>query len=126
MEDTGLSIPDSFFGEGLYDFGWGEATGQPPAQAAGTASQIESGGSGFNWNSALSDITKAWMTVEALDSPRPEALTGYRTNAQGQLYATNPQGAATLGGVGSAIGGIPTAWLLIGALIFAVVTMSKD
>ncbi len=117
------------YDDGLYGFGYSTSS-QPPARAATTASQIESGGSGFNWSgfgNTVLDITKAYMQVEAVKSSRPEAPVTYRTNEQGETYTSgNGQGVQTLGGVGSAIGGIPTAWLLIGGLIFAAVILSKE
>lgn len=134
MADTNyfaVEGPSSFdYTSDLYGFGYLPSS-QPPAQAATTASQIESGGTGFNWNSfapALADITKAWMTVKAVNATTQEAPTGYRVNGEGQVYAVDPayRGPQTLGGVGSAIGGIPTAWLLIGALIVGAVMLAKE
>ena len=119
--------PDAGYGTGLYDFGYAP-TSQPPARAATTASQLESGGSGFNWgglSNTIADITKTYMQVEAIKASRPEMPTTYRTNGDGVTYATDPA-YRTLGGVGSAIGGIPTAWLLIGGLIAAAVILGKD
>lgn len=114
------------FGTGLYDFGY-QPNQLPPAQAAGTASQLEAGGGGFDWNGALHDITGAWLAVESKKS-NAEVPTNYRTNQQGQLYATDPayRNGATLGGAVGAIGGIPTAWIVIGALIFGAVALSKE
>jgi hypothetical protein len=117
----------SGYGSDLFDFGY-IPSGLPPAQAATTASQIEAGGGGFNWNAALKDITGAWLTVEAFNAKKAELPTSYRTNELGQTYAVDPdyRGPQTLGGVGSAIGGIPTAWLLIGALIVGAIMMAKE
>lgn len=113
-------------GSSLYNFGYTNAN-QPPAQAATTASQLESGGSGFNWNAALSDITRVYLTREAIKSGTPEAPTTYRTNEYGEVYAADPayRGPQTLGGVGNSIAGIPVVWLIIGAVVVFVVT-AKD
>ena len=110
----------SSYGTDLYDFGYAGAN-LPPAQAATTASQLESGGSGFNWNAALSDITKVYMATQSNNATPMQVPTGYRVNEQGQLYAVDPTysgGVRTLGGVGSAIGGIPTGWIIIGVIGF--------
>lgn len=117
--------PSSGFGTGLYDFGYQQ--GQlPPAQAAGTASQVEAGGTGIDWNGALHDITGAWLAMESKNG-KTELPTNYRTNQQGQLYATDPayRNGTTLGGAVGAIGGIPTAWFVIGALIYGAVALSR-
>lgn len=120
----------SGFGSGLYDFGYYPSS-QPPAQAATTASQVESGGSGFSWGDfapALADITKAWMTVKTVNATTQEVPTSYRVNEDGQLYATDPayRGPATLGTVASKAGAIPVAWLFIGAMIFGAVMLAKE
>lgn len=124
-----IGPPDGGYGSGLYDFGYAP-TSQPPARAATTASQIESGGSGFSWgdvSNTLLDITKTYMQVEAGKSARPEAPVQYRTNGNGETYATDPAYRVnTLGGVGSAIGGIPTAWLLIGGIVVAALILGKE
>lgn len=113
------------YGTGLYDFGYTGAN-LPPAQAATSASQLEAGGSGFNWNAAIGDITKAYMLKTAIKAQAAEVPTNYRVNESGQLYATDPayRGAQTLGGVGSAIGGIPTIWILLGVGVFFLVSAS--
>jgi len=61
--------PSSAFGTTLYDFGY-QPQSLPPSEVATTASQVESGGSGVNWNfgsgvgNLIQDITKAWITVK--------------------------------------------------------------
>lgn len=119
--------PSSGYGSDLYDFGYAP-TSSPPSQVATTASQIESGGTGFNWgglSSTIADITRAYVAVEAVKNGNPQMPLQYRTNGNGETYVTDPA-YRTLGGVGSAIGGIPTAWLIIGGIIFAAVVLGKD
>lgn len=117
-----LGPTSSGYGTGLYDFGYAGAN-LPPAQAATSASQLESGGSGFNWNAALSDITKVYMMKTAIKAQGQEMPTGYRVNESGQLYATDPAyRPQTIGGVGSAIGGIPVIWIVIGVGVFFLVS----
>lgn len=123
----------SDYGAGLYDFGYA-ATSQPPSQVATSASQLESGGSGFDWGQMLgtvADVTKAYMQIEAVKSGAPMGPVQYRTNGNGQVYATDPTyqqqgGVNTLGGVGSALGGIPTAWLMIGGIVALAIFLGKD
>lgn len=84
-----LAIPSGSLGSGLYDFGY-QLGVLPPAGASKTASQIESGGSGWDFGSTLRDITSAWMTVQTAKAARPESPAVYRRADDGNVYATDP------------------------------------
>lgn len=119
----------SAFGVSLYDFGY-QPTQLPPAQAASTASQIESGGTGFNWSGLASgvgdlmqDATKAWITYKNYQKGS-ELPTGYAVNQQGQVYPVDPAYRPTT--VAGAIGGIPMSLVMIAGLIWAAVSLGGD
>lgn len=119
----------SDYGTGLYDFGY-VPDALPPSGVATTASQVESGGTGINWDfgaltgSLIQDVTKAWVTIQ--DHKNQQNLpTGYARNSQGQIYAVDPayRGQPT---VGSALNGIPLSFLMIGGLLFLAVVLGDD
>jgi hypothetical protein len=117
------------FGATLYDFGY-QPGSLPPAQASSTASQVESGGSGINWSglssgigNLMQDVTKAWINVQNYKKGS-EVPTGYAVNGQGQVYAVDPAYRPTT--LGSAVGGIPMSFILIGGLIWAAMALGKD
>jgi len=127
--DSLLGPVSSLFGDDLYDFGY-QSQGMPPAQAASTASQIESGGSGFNWSSLSSgigdlmqDATKAWISIQNYKKGS-ELPTGYAVNDKGQIYAVDPAYRPTT--VAGAIGGIPMSFVLIAGLIWAAVSLVDE
>lgn len=75
-------------GTGLYEFGV-QTANLPVSEAATTASQVESGGNGFNWNNALHDITGAWVAAEGKANSWPGAAVQYRRGEDGRLYNTD-------------------------------------
>jgi len=121
--------PSSAFGTTLYDFGY-QPQSLPPSEVATTASQVESGGTGVNWDfgsgvgNLIQDITKAWITVKDHKSAT-ELPTGYARNAQGQIYAVDPA-YRTTPTVGSALNSIPVSFLMIGGLIWAAIALGKE
>lgn len=121
----------SGWGVGLYDFGY-VPDSLPPSHVATTASQVESGSSGINWNfdlsgvgGLLSDVTKAWVTVQ--DHRNQANLpTGYARNAAGEVYAVDPAYRQQQPTVGSTLNQIPVSFLIIGGLIVAAIALGGD
>ena len=64
---NGLVIPSAKLGSGMYDFGY--TTQQlPTSEVAFKASQLDSGGSGFDWSSTVNgikDLAGVWLTIES-------------------------------------------------------------
>jgi hypothetical protein len=121
----------SGYGSTLYDFGYAAAN-LPPSGVATTASQVESGSTGINWNfdasgvgNLIQDVTKAWITVR--DHQNGGGLpTGYARAADGSIYATDPAYRAGQPTVGGTLNQIPVSFLLIGGLIFLAITLGED
>lgn len=121
--------PSSGYGTGTYDFGYLPPS-LPPAEVATTASQVESGGTGFNWaglssgiGDLMQDATKAWISIQNYKKGS-ELPTGYARNAQGQVYAVDPAYRPTT--LGAAVGGIPMSFVLIAGLIYAAFALGDD
>lgn len=119
----------SDYGTGLYDFGY-VPEALPPSGVATTASQVESGGTGINWDfgaltgNLIQDVTKAWVTIQ--DHKNQTNLpTGYARNAQGQIYAVDPA-YRPQPTVGSTLNSIPLSFLMIGGLLFLAVVLGDD
>jgi hypothetical protein len=121
----------SAFGTTLYDFGY-QPSSLPPSGAATTASQVESGSTGINWNFDLSgvgalmqDITKAWITVKDHQN-QTNIPTGYARAPDGSIYAVDPAYRNTAPTVGSTLNSIPLSFLMIGGLLFLAVVLGDD
>lgn len=84
------AVTGAGFGTGLYDFGYTSAN-LPVSGAATTVSQFDAGGVAFDWNSALHDITGAWLAYEGMQSQWPGAAVQYRRGEDGKLYTTGGQ-----------------------------------
>lgn len=109
-------------GSGLYDFAT-QTANLPTAEAASTASQVESGGTGFNWNQALADITGAWVKVEGQSSSWPGAPVQYRKGEDGRLYTTDGKLVQSPAAGPQKIG--LEKLLLWGGLLFVVLKVAK-
>jgi hypothetical protein len=122
--------PSSSFGTTLYDFGY-QPSSLPPSGVATTASQVESGSTGINWDfsssvgNLLNDVTKAWITVQDHKS-QTSLPTGYARAADGSIYAVDPAYRGTAPTVGSTLNTIPLSFLLIGGLLFAAIALGED
>lgn len=123
-----LGLPSGELGSGLYDFGY-TFDNLPASEAAQTATQIESGGTGFDWNKGLGDLLGAWVMTERYSSTTQQQMpVQYRKAPDGTLYTTDPAYPATYRQplASGQIAGIPTSWLLIGGAIFLAITLAKD
>ena len=119
MEAFGLEIPSGSLGSGMYDMGY--TTGQlPVSEVAHTASQLESGGSGFSFdiNSALKDLAGAWLAKESNDNQwaSQEQQTQYLRAQNGMVYPAGQYLAPP-----AQVGISTNMLLLIGAVIVVVV-----
>ena len=120
----------SGFGTTLYDFGY-QPSSLPPSGAATTASQVESGSTGINWDfgsgvgNLIQDVTKAWITVKDHQS-QTSLPTGYARAQDGSIYAVDPAYRGTQPTVGSTLNSIPLSFILIGGLLFLAVALGDD
>lgn len=89
MEAFGLQIPSMSLGSGMWEMT--HTTEQlPVSEVAHTASQLESGGSGFSFdiNSALKDLAGVWLAKESNENQwaNQEQQTAYLRAQNGAVY----------------------------------------
>jgi hypothetical protein len=120
---NGLGITSSGLGSGLFDFGYTTAQ-LPPSEAAATASQLESGGSGFNWGDAFNgvkDLAGLWLQVESNKNNWAADPTPQYRAQNGQVY---PVGQAMAPPMQAGMN--TTTLLLIAGVVVAVVLLAKE
>ncbi|MFJ1251910.1 hypothetical protein [Cupriavidus sp. CuC1] len=92
--DLNTSIDDGLLGGsapgGDYGFAYAQ-TPSPSSQVATTASQFDAGGSGLDWNRALSDVLGSAVALDSINHQWAGPAQGYYRGANGQVYA-NGQG----------------------------------
>ncbi|MBT2180495.1 hypothetical protein KKP06_22015 [Ralstonia pickettii] len=92
--DLNVGVDDSLTGAsapgGDYGFAIG-ATPSPTSQVATTATQFDAGGSGLNWNRALSDALGAAVALDSINHQWAGGPNGYYQGADGRTYP-NGQG----------------------------------